>query len=147
MKHLIVFLLLTSTLSLAAQRTDSIISKKKIGLIETEFVKVKEKDSIHYYVSLKFADGRYPALREMESVFLFEQVAIDTLILNLQKAKIQTGGTVTWSIETADYLLMVTEKQKWIALFNPKGAFTNLTLAQTDKLIAWLQTIKFPASE
>jgi hypothetical protein len=144
MKTTLVILMLAIATACAAQKVDSTISSKKIGLLSCEYEKTTENSIASYRVVISFQDGRYPALGLWEVITLSSQASVDSLITDLASAKLQMGNKVTWSKEAPEYSLTVNTGAKMVTIANKSGAFTNVTSAQADKFIAWLKSIKFP---
>jgi|688.fasta_scaffold1033265_1 hypothetical protein len=142
MRTILIFcLVLANSLALSAQRIDSTITKKKIGLISVENSKTTENGTTSYSVTLSFRDGRYQAIEEYGVIILSDQNSVDTLIADLTDAKKYIGGKVSWTLKRTFYQVAVTNG-KWITIEDTHGAFTNINVSQADKIIEWLRSVK-----
>lgn len=145
MKTILLAILMIVCLGATGQTvTDSTISEKKISYFVTcRFTKTTVNDSSYYSCIIQYEDGRYPALHDISFLTLYSQNEVDSLIINLNILKPKVGGSVVYLISTSRYTVAASNTNKFIMLENERGQYTNITVAQADKLIAWLKTVKF----
>lgn len=143
----ICFLLLLLPVLGVAQKIDSTIAKKKIGLLECQYDKHKEQGKETFYtVSISYRNGEYQQLVDYGVVMLMSQGEVDSLSADIEKMMVYIGTKQNVTIEQTEYRLKTVDFSPNLYLYDSEGKWTSMTKAQAIKLQEWLKGIRFPQS-
>lgn len=97
-----------------------------------------------YWVTLSYTDTRYPTLRPTEILILpanKDQQDVYELMTDLKAALAELPKKQTMVWEKTYYTLRIFDSSKYITLYNPKGATTNIYPKSVPVLCDWLNKV------
>jgi hypothetical protein len=146
MKKMILLLLLIPTLG-NAQRISSHISEAKFGTIDCDFYKVIQDGDTSYYLGCSFQNAKNQQITDLASIFITDQITLDSLISDLQGIIGYVGTKTEISYNRSNYgLLHYDFAPSMIYVEDEDGKYTTLNKKQAEKWLEWLKTIKFPTN-
>lgn len=145
MKKLLFLILLVPTIG-AAQKITTHISEAKFGTIEGDFFKTIENGDTSYFVACTFQNAEYQAITDIASIFIEDQLTLDSLISDLQGIIGYVGTKTEISYKRSTYSLIHYDfATASIYVEDEDRKYTMINKKQAEKWLEWLKTIKFPA--
>lgn len=147
MRNILLALLILPTIGFS-QRIETTISEGKFGTIDAEFFKTIENGDTSYFLACSFQNAEYTTITDIGSIFITDQLTLDSLISDLEGIAAYFGTKTKISYDRKKYslthydfdpsVIYVREEDDKHTMINKKNA---------EKWLIWLKTIKFPKSE
>jgi|GEM_PF-2686732 hypothetical protein len=146
MKKLLALFLLIPVLGFS-QTIRTHISEGKFGTIEGDFYKTIEDGDTSYYLGCSFQNAEYEYVTDIASIFITDQLTLDSLISDLQGIIGYVGTKTEISYLRSKYGLVHYDfAVATIYVQDEDGKYTKINKKQAENWLAWLKSIKFPTT-
>ena len=145
--NLLILLISITFLSANAQIKNVKISESRIASIGAKYAKMinVEKEDTSYYVYLGFQNAKYESITDIKSIMIHSKEDLELLIKDLKLASADMGTKTTISYKSESFSVSVYDFSKELYLEEGKkgSGYTKLNKKSVEKLVIWLESIKF----